>query len=281
MHQPLVPTRIVNKNGVPTTVHKKPKASAAAAAASHLPAPDLSDAKAPTSGTAKMMRRIEKLIGHWYGYVPPALKSNQIEQKLEALPDRIKELLAESAAKNEEDTSFDQVVASMLHMSRSYRDMDDVLFCYDNTGDYENMVINKEWSEFGFDVEYGIIGHLEWARAYNDRLSGYEFRVSDNPLPLREYDKKTQAQVIALVDATNYFGESGNFSVTEALEMVTDASGDRMLQIRDTNLAQLLVDKPERYEDIMRLIDERFTLDADLIRSIIDNAAQPMNNGIL
>jgi hypothetical protein len=281
MNQPLVPTRIINKNGVPTTVYKTPQGKTAIVL---IPAPEVPDASIIQSDTQKVMSRITKTLGHWYNRVriPESVNRDGLGIKLDALPIGTKRLLAESSAIHDErDTSFDYTVISLLQMDRSPKDIDDILYCYDNTGDAEMMLFNDEWTDHGYDVEYGIVGTLDWTRQYNARLEGFEFRSVDDSLPLRSYDEKTRAQVMALMDATNYFAETDDFLTVFTLMDTKDEAGHTTLQIRDTALAQLLVDMPERYSEIMQTVRERKTLDADLIRSILTNEAMAVNDGIL
>jgi hypothetical protein len=280
MKQPLVPTRIVNKNGVPTTVYKTPQGKTAIVL---IPAPEVSDPNVPQSDAQKVLDRIHKVMNHWSDSmkIPDSVNRDALGSKLFALPDETKRLMAESAARNENDQYYTYAVISMLHMDRSPKEIDDVLYCYDNTKDYVMMSINDDWTEHGFDVDYGILGTLDWTRQYNGRVEGFEFRSGDNSLPLRDYDEKTRAQVMALVDATNYFAETEDFMSIFTLMDTKDEAGQTTLQIRDTALAQLFVDMPERYSEIHQIMREREILDAELIRSILTNAAPALNNGIL
>lgn len=280
MKQPLVPTRIVNKNGVPTTVYKTPQGKTAVAL---IPSPEVNAVPTAQSDGQMVMERIHKIMSHWYDStkIPEGVNRDGLGIKLFALPDETKRLLAESASLHEDDPTFGYVLISMLQMGRSPKEIDDVLYCYDNTKDVEMMLINDDWTEHGFDVDYGILGTLDWTRQYNGRLESFEFRSADDSLPLRDHDEKTRAQVMVLIDATNYFAETDDFISVYTLMDTKDEDGQTTLQIRDTALAQLLVDMPERYSEIMQTMRERKTLDADLIRSILTNEAPAVNDGIL
>lgn len=280
MKQPLIPTRVVNKNGVPTTVYKTPQGKTAIVL---IPAPEVPDSSIHQSDAQKVMERIHKIMSHWYDstIIPDSVNRDGLGIKLFALPDETKRLLAESASFHENNPTFGYVLISMLQMDRSPKEIDDILYCFDNTKDVEMMLINDEWTDHGFDVDYGILGTLDWTRQYNGRLEGFEFRSADNSLPLRDHDEKTRAQVMALLDATNYFAETEDFISVYTLMDTKDETGQTTLQIRDTAFAQLLVDMPERYSEIMETMRDRNTLDAELIRSILTNEAPAVNEGIL
>ena len=271
----LTPTRIINKNGVATTVHKKPQSNNSSIA---IPAPDLNMAQPVTD---HLMDRIDLALNHWLQSVPEMVDRTRVKKNLEALPEDIKRLLVDAAERHPKDNRFDNIVISMLHMNRSPRDMDDILYCYENTKDIEMMLINDFWTDLGFDAEYGIVASVDWCRQYNERLNNYEFRTTNDSIPLREYDENTRAQVVALIDFTSRLAETGNLSYVSALHTTTDEKGSLTLQITDTSLAQLIVDMPERYEEIMATIEERRTLDADLLRTILTNDAVSLNDGVI
>lgn len=278
--QPLIPTRVVNKNGIPTTVYKTPQGETALIMIPSVK-PFVSSGD-PESGVDRVGERVHHVMSHWSlsTKIPVTVGSDEILEKLSALPDETKHLLAESSDRNT-DTNFVYMVISMLYKDRSPREIDDVLYCFDNTKDKAMMTINDDWTDHGFDIDYGTLGTLEWTTYYNGRLTGYSFRGDEESLPLRAHNEKTRAQVMALVDATNFFAETDEFISFHSLMDMEDASGEPMLQIRDTALAQLLVDMPERYTNILETMRERRSLDAELIRSILTTEAPAVNNGVL
>jgi hypothetical protein len=224
-----------------------------------------------------IIRRLNRVFGNWLISLPAEINRNDVYYRLESLPEETRQRILKSFMLHQGDSHFESMVVSMLHKERSPAMIEDCLYVYDNLADMEMATLDSDWHDYGYDVEYGIVSKMEWVLRYNGRLDGYSFREEDALLPLREHDEKTRAQVVALIDFTNFLAETGEFLITDELMMPDRET----LLIRNTQLAQLLVDKASRYDEIMSLIKERKTLDPDLLRSVLDNSAQQMNSGVL
>ena len=274
----LVPTQIVNRNGVLTTVHKSPQR--AAAPQSLMTAPMLQSMPNPEDDET-----IERLAGSFrsglWG-VPDGIKRPEIERKFKALPDETKTFIRDALDRHRRETYIERMVVSMLHKDRSPETIRDVLHVYQHTNDWSSLVMNTSWTEDGFDVDYGIISKLDSMHHYNSRLKGFSFRADGADTPLLVHDERTQKQVIALIDITGYFAESDTFSLDDTLVLIDE---DNIEVLKDTALAQLIVDRAGDYAEIMATMqaihNDRGSLDSELIRTTLTTEAQPLRDGHL
>lgn len=270
MPDPLVPTRIINKNGVATTVHKtQPKL---ASQQRSVPAPVVMTEQIEDAIT-------ERLNNVLFGTMPlpKDMYRPVLLARLRSLPKRVKMNILDNLERHRGEGHVERMIVSMLYTGQSAETIEDVLHVYDNTNDWGSLVMNIGWSDDGYDVDYGIISKFDWVRAYNGRLSGFKFRMDDDTLPLLKHDTKAQNQVIALIDVIGYLAETDDY-VLSGMLVTTE---DETLELRDTAFAQLIVDYADRYAEVMALINERKTTDADLLRAILTSSAQPLRDGTL
>lgn len=271
----LIPTPVVNKNGVLTTVHKRPVKEQQLP---DLSLPRLHELKIQQSAAEQVMGKLTLVFGNWHIPVPKYVSRESVETYLFSLPKKTQKLLLECLEKHEKDNALfmGNSVISLLEKKRSPEVISDVLYVYNNTNDMMLTTINSDWNKNdGFDGDLNVIITLEWLGRHYGALTGYEY--DDNSKELRDYDEKTRQQVVALFDMTNYLAESGDFPL--AMTLVTTPQGE--LFLRDSRLAQLVVDHADRYSDMMDIIEERKTLDPEIIGFMLTNGSSAVRSGVL
>jgi hypothetical protein len=274
MKNNLVPTQIVNKNGVRTTVHKRDTGASSPAAA--LPAPDLSvSARIGKLSAVERATMVDELCALFESthkkYKPFSIGIN---------PDDILAFRNRLAAYRDE-------VISRLHANSQPQTGDNKAFLYVNKGASEEDLMN-----------YLVLseGNLSHERLF-ELGKGYCFNLRDAVRSLHAYPQLTYEctedyfqKVIALTGVvTAIQSEQPNERHWESHEngrLITYTPAPRygkeqLARLTSDDLIDLILEQPERWEQIADIVAARGTDDTILIRSVLDSETQSIRDGLL
>lgn len=269
----LVPTRIVNKNGISTTVYKS-EATATSRAVS-LPAPDpISSPGGKLSATerSQMIDELCMLLESTHKKYKP-LSSGINPDNLLAFRNRL--------------AAYRDEVISKLHTNAQHQTGDNKAFLYVNNGASEEDLMNH------LVLSEGDLAH--------ERLfelgKGYCFNLPDAVRSLHTYPQLnyecTEAhfqKVIALTGVvTAIQSEQPNERHWESHEngrLLTYTPAPRygkeqLARITSDDLIDFILEQPECWEQIADIVASRGTDDTSIIRSIMDSETTAIAEGML
>jgi hypothetical protein len=272
MNQPLVPTRIVNKNGVLTTVHKKP--AGAPLTAGTIPAP--AAVPSGTKLTAKERRDIKVMLIDEVSNACEEWNSNWSYENLEA--------------------SLNSYNDATIAAIRDYLPTIPPSFAGDEDrgGFLFTLVKNTTVRVSGSTVhEYIVYKSCFPQGATASSIMSYVRALHSYPqLPVMdsyaEADEATTAKVTALLRVTNdlnmrslqdIFLKGGEDQPEGSSPLpVTYAPEPK---ITDDSIVDLIVERPDLADEIADLIITKKVRDGALIREMIESKTQSIRDGLL
>ena len=268
MNQHLVPTPIVNKNGVSTTVYKSvetPRPSTTW----KIPAPSGVTTTIPVS--AQIMRAVRNTLEDPFLTTPSAITTAKIERALEGYPHETQEYINEILKRNDDDTYLDRMIISMLDKRYSPETIEDALFVYDALPDsWDEMTYDNDWTEDGFDVDHRLIRMINGARSYGVEV----YRYGTDDISLRNHDEDTQKQALALIAFA--YEMYGHDDLRPGL-----SSDDTSMYISDTSTVQALVREPSRMEEIRDTMLAYGRLSLGAAEEVKNAPSVPLRDGTL
>ena len=245
MNPNLVPTLIVNKNGVTTTVHKKPLNTSAAS--TNLPAP-----AAPATDYLKE-RRINSLV-------------TKLDTHLLLSPGQTFKLKNALAA-YKDSTTYDLLEAAAQWNSK--RLFPDGNFMYATiTQNTEQAVREAAYYRTRFDTEISNskVNHL---------INGMHLLDRYKDTALEQLTGTDQEIATALLEVTKALNEHAKDAVTHVFR-----NDDPATVIHDPDLIDLITTQYHRSHQIISYIEERRSADPAALREYLDNNTA-LDNGVL
>lgn len=192
----LVPTPIVNKNGVHTTVYKATGGSSSSPAG-NLPAPALGGAvSATTLPSGEIMRDLIASFDDPWITIPSVIDRSTLRRTIESYPEDTQRYIREVQLRQPEDHHFDRMLISMLYNRDSPETIEDVLYAFDNLEDsWDTFTCETGWNDDRFDMDYGLIRTVNGAKSYGFEVCAY----GTEDKSLRHYDEHTRKQALALI----------------------------------------------------------------------------------
>ena len=118
--------------------------------------------------------------------------------------------------------------------------------------------------------DYPIGNLIRGLKAY--KLDGFSF---DPDMPIGRQSERTVEQCMALKELHYAANQASHWELNSQRLFANDQT------LLEPRLAQIVVDNPEATESIIEIIDERETLDYDLITSIMGSDATALRGGTL
>ena len=266
-------------NGKMVTRHVR--SSLPASSASAIPAVSSRQMIVGEGSTLKVAKGSRLLLAGLKSAIPageiPFLhhQPKELAAKIRELPDEVLETVheADTAISDPVDRRYLQsMVIKAVDCDASSVDIESAVHYFMNSDRSVRENID-EYFEFGSSANgiatYPIGNLISAVKAYD--LDGFSF---DPELPIGKQDERTVEQCNALKQL--------HYAVEEAErwdEPVPVFADDKTLIVAE--LAQMVVDRPETVDDIIDIIDERRTLDFDLIASILASDATALREGTL
>lgn len=268
----LIPTPIVNKNGVHTTVYKAAGGSSSSAVG-NLPAPSVAGA---VSGTAvvssEIMEGLYLTFTDPYIVMPGHITGSLIQRTLDGYDSDTQKYIREVQQNNPEDGYFDRMLISMLSRRESPEMIETALFVYDNLQDqWDAMTFNDGWNDDNvFDVDYDLIRKVNGASQYP--ISGYRFGLED--YSLRHYDEHTQKQTLALIALCL------DLDMDDKLRSGVQYDDDSVY-LADEATAQVLIREPERLAEVLVALQKHGRTDWGVVEAMENAPSVPLREGTL
>lgn len=265
----LIPTPVVNKNGVATTVYKKPEVIGVVGRSIPAPTP---------SAESSLVRLSRMVINH-------------------LMPSRVRRLPADLKG-FEKDR--DKALSTLARFPEELQD--DILFLMNNDDEDETHRITLVYS-----LTQGAPESF-----FNEYVAYNQFLTRDNYCRLlnglRQYPQlpkvddysavpeRTREQITALLNVTEEVLDESRFRIKLNSRVrgydhglpVFVAAGEAQINyngeaavLTEKDLVQLILDHPEKSDQIKRIIIDRNTGDAELIRDIITTSAPAISEGTL
>jgi hypothetical protein len=264
---PLVPTTIVNKNGVTTTVHKRAEANGNASAMIPSPAAlplkddELSKAEACVGAALITVQGYEDFhhdIGDF----------RVLERRLARWEPSVIRAYA-TMLDNHPNHGYDELVASVL-----YNDHDPDEASYLLITAQEDKRPDSDWSGFeGGTFTYGIAKSIYWGIASLSEEYGFDLPE----LPFEAEDQKPVEifQALAIVTYAVYHSNT-----QKGLVSVTTEDGEGMM-LNNNELIDLIIKRPEDAQRISSIVVDRENPDAALIEEMLDTEVPALRDGII
>lgn len=264
----LIPTPIVNKNGVSTTVYKAVE-NPASTAPRNIPSPTVASVEVPAP--TKVMKFLQATFDDPFTTVPSDISPAYIQRTLEGYPQETQEYMSEVFLNHPEDSYLDRMVISMLDKRHSPEIIEDALFVYDSLPDsWDAITIESDWTGRGFDVDNYLIQVINGARGYGVEV--YSFGTEDKSL--RHYDESTQQQALALIALA--YEMSVEDSLREGL-----GSSDTSIYISDPSTVKHIIDYPYLVEEVRDAMLEHGRTSWGAIDAIQNAPSVPLRDGTL
>jgi hypothetical protein len=205
------------------------------------------------------------------GSTPEAIDAKAIRKRLMKLPRHTLEYISSKRDPWLSNPYLDKIIVSTLHNEVSPVVIDDLAYLYLNMS--YDISGYATWSLRGFEGEMIICDALRGVHASKLEGVDYDFQ-SDTPLRLRNDDQGSK--ILAILNVTNLLLDefSDNALVQHNEKDFTDIITDRAL-------AQLVVDKHDRNEELVQLMNTRKTADPAVLAAIMDADANAMRDGFL
>lgn len=283
MKNPLVPTQIINKNGVSTTVHKR--AASSRDMSSSLPAPVSQTPQSEALSTGARMSMVDYLTGRF-------LRLHNMEQRYyhtgTAPPVEVTDLHGEEARafRKQLATYSAELVEKMFTAARDIDHPASGAFSYVREGKSEGylrtyFVFNEPQHDkvFKFDPRSRLRISIPDAI---DSLSAYpHLQYEDAPA----YYQKAVAicGVVAAIQSDVPNEKHGNVQEARFITYTPrpEEQDTYLARITNDDLVDLILEHPDKWEDIAEVITTRQTDDAEFIRTIIFTGAYAMREGML
>jgi len=274
METNLVPTRVVNKNGISTTVYRS-KATATSKTAS-LPAPELSTSLGIGSlSVEERATMVDELCAMF--------ESAHLKYKPLSIGINPDDLLA---FRNSLAAYRDEVIGK-LHANAQHQTGDNKAFLHVNKGASEEDLMNH------LVLSEGDLAH--------ERLfklgAGYNFNLPDAVRSLHTYPQLSYEctedhfqKVIALTGVVTaiQFGlpDERHWESHDNGRLITYTPSPRygneqLARIASDNLIDLILERADRWEQIADIVVARATDDTTIIRSVMDHETTAISDGML
>jgi hypothetical protein len=267
----LVPTPIVNKNGVHTTVYKAAGGSNSSPAG-NLPAPAIGGAVSVTTPpSAEIMSVLRVSFDDPWVTIPSVIDRNAVRRTLEGYPEDTQIYIREVQLLHPDDPHFDRMLISMIHNRDSPETIEDVLYAYTHIPDsWETFTCETGWNDDRFDVDYDLIRTVNGAKSYGFEVCAY----GTEDKSLRHYDEQTRTQALALIAL--YSEMSMNNELRGGL-----GGDDTSYYITDKSTVQHIVQNPEMADDMLQEMLVHGRADWGLIESLKNAPSVPLRDGTL
>jgi hypothetical protein len=267
----LVPTPIVNKNGVRTTVYKA-AGGPSSSPVGNLPAPAVSGIVSVTKlASSGIMDGLALTFDDPFTTVPSEISKSRIQRTLEGYPEDTQEYIREVQTNHPEDSYFDRMLISMLHKRDSPETIEDVLYAFDNLPDsWDTFTYTSDWTDDGFDVDYELIRTVNGAKSYGFEICAY----GTEDKPLRHYDEITRKQALALIALCS------EMSMDETLRTGL-GSDDTSSYIEDKSTVRHAARTPEMVDDMLQDMLTHGRTDWDVIEAMRNAPSVPLREGTL
>jgi hypothetical protein len=271
----LVPTPIVNKNGVQTTVYKA-AGGPSSSPVGNLPAPALGGVVSVTRmPVSEIMSDLIVSFDDPWITIPSNMDKATVRRTLEGYPEDTQRYIREVQSRQPDDNFFDRMLISMIYNRDSPETIEDALYVFDSLEDsWDNLTSESGWTDDRFDVDDELIRAVRGARGYG--VEECDFGTEDKPL--RHYDELTRKQALALI--TLYYEMSMNSELQGGL-----GHDDVSAYITDKSTVRHVVNNPDITHDmIVDMVDEMLThgrTDWDVIESMNNAPSVPLREGTL
>lgn len=234
----------------------------------------------PAAKYDDLVGRVIGVITSRSSSVPESIDPHKIEKLLLRLPRHTLDYLAEKPEYYLANECLDKIVISALHKGSPPSVIDDVAFIYNNRNT-ENATNNhhmdlteyESWGQRGFEGHLIIEDVLRGCAS--SKLVRFEYKYgSKTPLRLRADD--LGRKVIAVFNTV--YAIDDIFDHNDYVRFDEDNYAD---MLTDPRLAQLVVDHPERNDDILYAISARKSADPELIADIMKSDARALSEGVL
>lgn len=284
MNQKLIPTRIVNKNGVTTTVHKK--AQSASASGSTLPAPSAAFTDTATTNRDELLTQIREWIE-----IPSSRRTPELQQRL---PDAISKLLL--TYPDNAVTALHEYLMTDLTDAEEQHKRERLLQLMGSERRAGTPAMVHEYLNFlpamqhnNHDPELGM--------AMISAIHGYkQLPVMEN---YAEADEITKQQVSALINVTSdltskyqnrefimmseSWDKSGHRGPTsyDPMELGLPLENGDDLRLIGDELISIIIERPEEAKEITRIIIKDRITDGVVIRDRITSETPSLREGII
>lgn len=260
----LVPERRTDKNGVTRTRWVKPTED------SHKPSIP-SPSMPPVSKAYKdLIRQVMSELSQ-DEKVSERIDPSLIKKRLMRLPRHTLEYISSTRDPWISNPYLDKILISALHNEIPPVVVDDLAYLYLSMA--YDISSYATWSLRGFEGEMIITDALRGIHAASLDGVDYDFK-GDTPLRLRDDDRGSKT--LAILNVMNLLLDE---FPDEALVHHDDKDFTDI--ITDRELAKLVVDKHDRNEELVEIMETRRTVDPVLISSIMDAEANAMRGGFL
>lgn len=274
MKNNLVPTQIVNKNGVRTTVHKRDSTTMTKAAELPVPGSALRSGAGKLTSVERtvMVDKLTTLFSR--SSYPPEIFGNSIDSyHPSVMPFR------------EKLENYSDELIGKLHKSAHSTDRSNGTF----------LLVDEDKSE-EYLLTYLALHGNDYERIF-DTGRGYSFNLPDavnslaayRQLPYEhtdEYYQKATA-LTGVVTAIQYkIPRESHWEDHSEARYVTytpnpENEEESLARIASDDIIELILERPERWTQIADIITERATTDTSLIRSIINSDTSSISEGTL
>lgn len=275
MKSNLTPTTITDKNGKVTTVHKKPR-PASASKLPTLPSPEINTSSTSQSLSAAERRRLSfELVGLFLQHVyPPEIFGNNFPdgakekaqgyfRKLEPLSDELVSKLSNRAGTGSGNGAF-----ILVDEDKSEEYLMSYLYLSEDEDDYAK--IFEAGRGFSFNLPDAVNSISAYPQLEDEKGSeDYYLKV-----------KALTGVVTAIQHRVPNEDNWGDHRDGKFL-MYTQKGEDQLARINNGRLINLILEYPERWEQIADIVVDRRTDDANLIRSILTSETNAMSEGTL
>lgn len=267
----LVPTPIVNKNGVHTTVYKASSGTQAAPAA-NLPAPTTAGTVSVTiTDSALIMKRVSEVMANPFVTTPSSISFSSIQRTLDGYPEETQAYISEVVSANDDDV-IHRMLISMLDRRDAPEDIEDVLFVYTELPDmYHELAEEQDWTDDGFDVDYYLLKKIRGSRGY--LCDAMDKEIFDDT-PLRRCSEVTQKQVLALIKLCCYIESEESMHGGLSVNYFS-------LSLKDESTVDFVARHPERVEEVWETLFDYGRTDWSLVEDMQQAPSIPLREGTL
>lgn len=274
MSNSLIPTPVVNKNGVHTTVYKVAGGTVSSTAGT-LPAPAVtsSDNARYTPLFLDIMDCLSVTMSDPFSGIPGDLTEELVQRRLAGYPEDTQRYIMDVQQHHPEDTYFDRMLISMVSRRESPEMIENALYVYDNLPDqWDAIVFSDEWNEDNvFATDIDLTRKINGATEYSVR--GYKFGTEE--YSLRHYNERTRKQVLAVIALCLDLEMDGRFNDGGI------QSNDTSMYLADESTARVLISEPERLAEVLVKLQKHRRTDWDVIEAIENAPSVPLREGTL
>lgn len=270
MKNTLIPQKRMNKNGVMVTKYVRDDAWEPKGG-KPLPAP----MSASLNERKKQVDFIIRAVHSTYeGYAEEqydvAITEFELESRIGRLDDDVLSAYYESILDNP-GHGYEDILLSAMHNNITSSEAGSVLFIARLEGE-----MDLEWSM----VRGGALSYCQQRRLHSG-LNHYAPEVSF-PYNLLTASDEDQQKAATLINATWGILEVGTEELEDEILLDEHTRGDGgTLGIDDMGLVELFLERPEQTQEIIDLMNERHTSDAEALRLVLDAEVQVVRDGIL